>query len=60
MKNHQLLRGSGAGLGAVMQVDTTVSFLLDRQNVIDLAPAGPATNAGYIWRRVFLRGKARG
>ena len=58
MKSHQLLRGSGSGLAAVLQVDTTIGFLMDRQQVIDLAPAGPAANSGYVWKRVFLR-KAR-
>ena len=58
MKSHQLLRGSGAGLAAIIQVDTTVSFLLDRQEVIDLTPILPSSNAGYVWRRVFLKGKS--
>ena len=57
MKSHQLLRGSSEGLAAVLQVDTTIGFLMDRQQGIDLAPAGPA-NSGYVWKRVFLR-KAR-
>ena len=55
MKSHSLLRGSGAGVAAIIQVDTTVSFLLDRQEVINLSPM-PASNAGYVWKRVFLRG----
>jgi hypothetical protein len=56
MKSHALLRGSGTGLAAIIQVDTTVSFLLDRQQVIDLAPILPSSNTGYVWKRVFLRG----
>lgn len=57
MKSHAMLRGSGPGLAAIIQVDTTVSFLLDRQQVINLAPMAPAAKTGYVWRRVFLKGK---
>lgn len=52
-----MLRGSGAGLAAVIRIDTTVGFLLDRQEVINLSPMPPASSAGYVWKRVFLRGK---
>ena len=57
MKSHPLLRGSGAGLAAVIHVGATVGFLTERQQVIDLSPIVPASNAGYVWKRVFLRGK---
>lgn len=58
MKSHPMLRGSGPGLAAIIQVDTTVGFLIDRQQVIDLAPIFPASKTGYVWKRIFL--KARG
>jgi len=57
MKNQALVRGSSAGLAAVIQIDTTVGFLTDREQAVNLAPIGPASNAGYVWRRVFLKGK---
>lgn len=40
-----------------IQPDTTVNFLSDRQQVIDLSPILPASNAGYVWSRVFQRRK---
>lgn len=58
MKSHAILRGSSPGLAAIIQIDTTVSFLLDRQQVINLTPIVPASKTGYVWRRVFLRGKS--
>lgn len=57
MKSHVILNGSSAGLAAMIQVDSTVSFLLDRQQGINLVPMYPASNTGYVWKRVFLRGK---
>ena len=57
MKNNAWLRGSGAGLAAIIRVDTKVGFLSSREEGIDLAPAGPQQPWSYIWRRVFLRGK---
>lgn len=56
MKNQAMLRGSGAGLAAIIKVDTTVGFLSDRKQVISLSPSDthPST---YIWRRIFLRAK---
>lgn len=57
MKSHGMVRGSGAGLAAIIQVDTTVSFLADRQQIIDLARVAPAGDTSYVWKRVFLRGK---
>ncbi len=60
MKTHVLLNGSSAGLAAIIQVDTTVSFLTDRQQVIDLSQVSEASGAGYVWRRVFARRSLRG
>ena len=57
MKNNAWLKGSGAGLAAVIQVDTTVGFLSDRESGIDLAPLDPEALDAYVWKRVFLRGK---
>lgn len=60
MKTHVPLNGSSAGLAAIIQVDTTVSFLADRQQVIDLSPMLPASGTGYVWRRIFQRRSVRG
>lgn len=38
------------------ELDTTVSFLSERQLIIDLSPM-PQSNAGYVWSRVFQRRK---
>lgn len=56
MKNNAMLRGSGAGLAAIIRVDTTVGFLAGRAEGIDLTPS-KAPDAGYVWRRVFLKRK---
>ena len=55
MKSQVALSGSSAGLAAVMHLDTTVGFLQDREETIDLAPIVPIGNSGYIWRRIFHR-----
>jgi len=35
-----------------------VSRLLpSRQRVIRLTPTGPSSAAGYVWKRVFLKGR---
>ena len=57
MRSQAMLKGSSAGLAAIIHVDTTISFLSDRQQVINLAPILPASNSGYVWKRVFLRGR---
>ena len=59
MKSHGFLSGSSSHLAAMAMVDTSVSFLLARQQVISLMPLSPAPNPGYAWRRVFLKGKHR-
>ena len=59
MKNNAVLRGSGAGLAAIIQVNTTVGFLAHRQQGIDLSLSKTSDPSGYVWRRVFLRGKRR-
>ena len=60
MKNNAMLRGSGAGVASIIRLNTTVGFLAHRQEVIDLSPSKESEPSGYIWRRVFLRGKRRG
>ena len=57
MKDTGMLRGSTSALAAVIHMDATVGFLGDRSEVVDLAPIFPASKAGYIWKRVFLKGK---
>ena len=57
IKYHGMLRGSGAGLAAVIQMDASARFLLDRQEVVDLTPVVPASKTAYVWRRLFLTGK---
>lgn len=52
-----LLQGSGAGLAAISLLQTSVSFLLSRDQVISLLPMAPSPNPGYIWRKVFLKAK---
>jgi hypothetical protein len=59
MKNNAWLRGSGTGLAAIIRVDTKIGFLCDRQEGIDLAPAGPDQHPSYVWKRVFLRGRGQ-
>ncbi len=56
MKIHGNLNGSSTGLAAMAMVDTSVSFLLARQQVISLMPLCPSPNPGYVWKRVFLKG----
>ena len=47
MKSHGFLSGSSSHLAAMAMVDTSVSFLLARQQVISLMPLSPAPNPGY-------------
>ena len=53
-KNQALLTGVR---DAAVLMETTIGFLLARQQVIRLTPMETASNPGYIWRRVFLRGR---
>jgi len=59
MKNHSFAGGSSAALAALAQLDTTVSFLVDRRETVDLTPAGRHSVSAYVWRRVFLKGRGR-
>ncbi|MBI4677883.1 MAG: hypothetical protein HY748_09905 [Elusimicrobia bacterium] len=57
MKSHGAINGSSAGLAAVFHLENSVGFLANRQRVIHLVPISPDANAGYVWRRVFLRAR---
>ncbi len=58
MKNTSFLNGSSAAMAAMSKLDTTVSFLLDRRQTVAVSPVGKATSLGYVWRRVFLKGRS--
>jgi hypothetical protein len=51
--------GSSAATAMMTKLDTTVAFLVDRQQAVDLAPTGRQARSGYVWRRVFLKGRDR-
>jgi hypothetical protein len=53
------VNGSSAATAAMTKLDTTVAFLVDRQQAVALAPAGRQTGLAYVWRRVFLKGRER-
>ena len=57
MKSMSFLSGSAAAMAALTKLDTTVSFLLDRRQTVAVSPVGKVTSPGYVWRRVFLKGK---
>ncbi len=39
--------------------DTSVGFLVQREQIIDLSPSKSTEPSGYIWKRVFLKGRKR-
>ncbi len=57
MKNTSFLNGSTVS-AALTKLDTTVSFLLDRRQTVAVSPVGKISSPGYVWRRVFLKGRA--
>lgn len=59
MKNQVLTGVSNAAVSAMAKLDTTVAFLLNRREGLDLAPAGRQTGSAFVWRRVFLKGRSR-
>ena len=59
MKNQAFEGVSNAAVSAMMKLDTTVSFLLDRKEGVDLAPTGRQAGSAFVWRRVFLKGRGR-
>lgn len=58
MKNTSFLSGSAVAMSALMKLDTTVSFLLDRRQTVAVSPVGRISTPGYVWRRVFLKGRS--
>jgi len=51
--------GSSAATAVLAKLDTTVAFLVDRKQAVDLAPAGRRAGSAYVWRRIFLKGRDR-
>ena len=43
----------------IINVNTHVGFLSDRDQFIALSHSSPNEREGYVWKRVFLRGKTR-
>jgi len=60
MKSTSFLSGSTVALAAMTRLDTTVSFLLDRKQTVAVSPVGKVSSPGYVWRRVFLKGRSTG
>ena len=58
MKNTSFLSGSAVAMAALTKLDTTVSFLLDRRQTVAVSPVGKVNSPGYVWRRVFLKGRS--
>lgn len=58
MKNTSFLSGSTVAMAALTRLDTTVSFLLDRRQTVAVSPVGKVNSPGYVWRRVFLKGRS--
>jgi len=56
MKNNSFLSGAAVAMSALMKLDTTVSFLVDRRQTVAVSPVGKVSSPGYVWRRVFLKG----
>ena len=57
MKTHAAINGSSEGLAFMIQADAASIFLSERRNGINLVPIYPAAQAGYVWKRVFLRSR---
>ena len=58
IKNTSFLSGSSVAMSALMKLDTTVSFLLDRRQTVAVSPVGKINTPGYVWRRIFLKGRS--
>ena len=58
IRNTSFLNGSSAAMAAMSKLDTTVSFLLDRRQTVAVSPVGKISSPGYVWRRVFLKGRS--
>lgn len=57
IKNSSFLSGATTAMSALMKLDTTVSFLVDRRQTVAVSPVGKISSPGYVWRRVFLKHK---
>ena len=57
MKNAAFLSGSSIAMAALTKLDTTVSFLLDRRQTVAVSQVGRVSSPGYVWRRIFLKGR---
>ncbi len=58
MKNTSLLSGSRVAMTALTKLDAAVSFLFDQRQTIAISPLGKANAPGYVWRRIFLKGRS--
>ncbi|UPT72542.1 MAG: hypothetical protein M0D55_11255 [Elusimicrobiota bacterium] len=58
IKNTAFLSGSSVAMAALTKLDTTVSFLVDRRQTVAVSPVGKVSSPGYVWRRVFLKGRS--
>ena len=44
---------------ATTLMETTIGFLIARQQFIRLTPLAEASRPGYIWRKVFLKDRRK-
>ena len=58
MKNTSFLSVSTVAMSTLRKLDTTVSFLLDRRQTVAISPVGKINTPGYVWRRIFLKGRS--
>ncbi|MBI5243828.1 MAG: hypothetical protein HY922_09145 [Elusimicrobia bacterium] len=55
------MKNSDGGSGDGRQAGSAVTRILPiRQRIIRLTPVGPSSVSGYVWRRVFLKGRTNG
>ena len=59
MKNNPTPQPSRIALTAMPLTESPSRFLGIRQQIIRLTPLRPSACAGYVWRRVFLKGGRR-
>ena len=57
IKNQCMISPASLALAAMSLAQSGVNFLHTRQQAISLQPIKPAPNTGYVWRRVFLKGR---
>ena len=56
---YEFVGGSSLATAFLAKLDTTVAFLADRQQAIDLSQTGRQMRSAYVWRRIFLKGRTR-